>query len=50
MKNSLMIFLVAFFGCTNNDSKNLIRQKESIEIIKTIIEEKGIELTRSFPN
>jgi hypothetical protein len=50
MKNSLMIFLVAFFSCNSNDSKNLIRQKESIEIIKTIIEEKGIELTRSFPN
>lgn len=49
MKNILLLFILTLLSCNNNNNEDFTRQKESINIIQTLIEEKGIDLTRDFP-
>ena len=47
MKNILFLFVLTLLSC-NNKEENLIRQKESINIIQTIIDQKGLEMVKDF--
>ena len=47
MKNILLLFVLILLSC-NNKKKNLIRQKESINIIQTIIDLKGTEMVKDI--
>ncbi|MEY4011483.1 MAG: hypothetical protein RIT22_607 [Bacteroidota bacterium] len=48
MKNILLLFVLILFSC-NNKKENLIRQKESVNIIQTLIDQKGLEMVKDFP-
>jgi hypothetical protein len=50
MKNILLLIILFLFSCNSEKSQELIRQKESINIIQTIIEEKGLEMVRDLGN
>ena len=47
MKNILLLFMLILLSC-NNKKENVIRQKESINIIQTIIDLKGLEMVKDF--
>lgn len=50
MKNILLLIILFIVSCNNEKSQELIRQKESINIIQTIIQEKGIEIVQDLGN
>jgi hypothetical protein len=50
MKNILLLIIFLMFSCNNKKNQDLIRQKESVNIIQTILEQKGIEMVSDFPN
>lgn len=48
MKNILLLIIVFLVSCNSEKSQELIRQRESINIIQTLIKEKGLEMVREF--
>lgn len=48
MKNSLLILILTLLSCNSKKSEELIRQKESIIIIKSLLKEKGLEMVSDF--
>jgi hypothetical protein len=48
MKNILLIFVLTLLSCNSKKSEELIREKESIIIIQTLLEEKGLEMVSDF--
>jgi hypothetical protein len=48
MKNILLLFILTLLSCNAQKNEDLIRQKESINIIQTLIEQKGLEMVRDF--
>jgi hypothetical protein len=48
MKNILLLFVLTLLSCNAKKNEDLIRQKESINIIQTLIEQKGLEMVRDF--
>jgi len=48
MKNILLLIILFLVSCNREKSQELIRQKESINIIQTLIEEKGLEMVREL--
>ncbi|SHM68474.1 hypothetical protein [Flavobacterium xinjiangense] len=49
MKNILLLFILTLLSCTNKKNEDLIRETETVSIIQTLIEKKGLEMTRDFP-
>ena len=49
MKKIIFLFLLILLSCNKNDS-NVIRQKQIISIIQTLLNEKETELTNDIPN
>ena len=50
MKNILFLIILFLVSCNSEKSQEFIRQKESIKIIQTLIEEKGLEMVRDLRN
>ena len=48
MKNILLLIVLFLVSCDREKSQELIRQKESINIIQTLIAEKGLEMVREL--
>lgn len=48
MKNIVLLFVLILFSC-NNKKVDLIRKKESVKIIQTLIDQKGLEMVNDFP-
>ena len=48
MKNILLICVLTLLSCNSKKSEELIREKESIIIIQTLLEEKGLEMVSDF--
>ncbi len=48
MKNIILIVILTLLSCNSKKSEELIREEESIKIIKILIEEKGSELVKDF--
>ena len=49
MKKLLLLFVFILLSC-NEKKESLIRQNETLNILKTLIEEKGIEMVKDYPN
>lgn len=49
MKNILLLFVLTLLSCNTKKNEDLIRQKESINIIQTLIKQEGLEMARDFP-
>jgi hypothetical protein len=49
MKNILLLFVLTLLSCNTKKNEDLIRQKESINIIQTLIKQNGLEMVRDFP-
>ena len=50
MKNILLLFVLTLLSCNSKKNEDIMREKESINIIQTLIEEKGIEMVKDFHN
>lgn len=48
MKNILLLFFLILLSCNSKKNEELIREKESITIIQTLLEEKGLEMINDF--
>ncbi|MFE3869883.1 hypothetical protein ACFX5F_01440 [Flavobacterium sp. ZS1P70] len=48
MKNILLLFILTLLSCSTKKDEDLIRRIESINIIQTLIEQKGLEMLRDF--
>ena len=48
MKNIILLFVLTLLSCNTKKNEDLIREKESIIIIQTLIEEKGLEMVSDF--
>ncbi|TDE27069.1 hypothetical protein E0I61_15595 [Flavobacterium ranwuense] len=48
MKNIILLFVLTLLSCNTKKNDDLIREKESIIIIQTLIEEKGLEMVSDF--
>lgn len=48
MKNIILLFVLTLLSCNTKKNEDLIREKESIIIIQTLIEEKGLDLVSDF--
>lgn len=48
MKNILLIFILTLLSCNSKKSEELIRKKESIIIIQTLLQQKGLQMVSDF--
>ena len=49
MKKTILLFVFILLSC-NDKKESLIRQNETLNIVKTIIKEKGLEIVKDYPN
>lgn len=49
MKKLFLLFVFILLSC-NYKKESLIRQNETLNIIKTLIEEKGLQMVKDYPN
>lgn len=49
MKNILLLIILFLSSCNCKKNQDFIRQKETINIIQTLIEQKGFEMASDFP-
>jgi hypothetical protein len=48
MKNILLVFILTLLSCNSKKNEELIREKELIIIIQTLLNEKGLEMVSDF--
>lgn len=48
MKNILVLFILTLLSCNSKNGEELIREEETITIIQTLLEEKGLEMPIDF--
>lgn len=49
MKNILLLFLLTLLSCNTKKDEELVRKKETLNIIQTLIEQNGLDMVRNFP-
>ncbi|MDI5899506.1 hypothetical protein [Flavobacterium yafengii] len=49
MKNILLLFLLTLLSCNTKKNEDLIRKKETLNIIQTLIKQNGLDMVRDFP-
>ena len=49
MKNILLLLFLIFFSCNSNKNDNSIREEETLNIIRTLIENNGNDFVSDFP-
>lgn len=49
MKNILLPFLLTLLSCNTQKDEELVRKKETLNIIQTLIEQNGLDMVRNLP-